>query len=588
MAEFDLVIRHGTIIDGSGQPAFTGDVAVSQGWIVKVGSVEGKGQEEIDATGLLVTPGYIDIHTHYDGQAIWSDRLTPSSDHGVTTVIIGNCGIGFAPCKPEVRQDLIELMEGVEDIPGAVSAEGLTWDWETFPEYLDALDRRQHDIDFGVYVPHSPIRVYVMGERALRHEAATDEDCREMRRLLREGLQAGAMGLGTSKLAAHRSSKGELIPTYSADERELIELADELRVAKHGVFQMVTDVGYTTYEEQVPLLTRIARAAGRPLTYTHPQSSDWRKGLELLDTANQEKGIDLKAQLLPRPVGMMLGLSVSAHPFSMTPTYLGIKELPLDQRVAEMRKPAVRAAILSETSGEPTNPLVGFSRRFDRLFITGSTVDYEPSYEQSIAGIASAQGRSPEEVAYDELLKEDGHSLLLLALGNYLDCSLDWMEAALDSENIILGLGDGGAHYGMICDASYSTFALTHWTRDRDHGLRPLVEMVHRLTREPALLMGLEDRGLIAPGYRAHVNVIDYDRLALDKPRVIADLPAGGRRLDQGAHGYVATIVHGKVISRDGKPTRERPGRLVRGAQAARGADASTGVDSNTESAHVA
>lgn len=587
MAEYDLVIRNGTIVDGTGRPGFVGDVAVRDGWIIEAGTVSGRGEEEIDARGLLVTPGFVDIHTHYDGQSIWSDRLTPSSDHGVTTVVIGNCGIGFAPCRPRDRQDLIELMEGVEDIPGAVSSVGLTWDWESFPEYLDALERRSHDIDVGVLVPHSPVRVYVMGERALHHEAATEEDCRAMRKVLREGIEAGALGFGTSKLAAHRSCKGELIPSYSAEEAELAELAAELRDASRGVFQMVTDVGYTSYEDQVPMLTRLAAAAGRPLTYTHPQSGDWRRGIELLDDANRKQGIQLKAQLLPRPVGMMLGLSVSAHPFCMTPTYLRLKHLPLEERVAEMRKPEIRAAILGETSEEPTNPLVTFTRRFDRIFTTGETVDYEPSYERSVAGLASAQARSPEEVAYDELLKEEGQSLLMLTIGNYEECSLDWMESMFDSENVVLGLGDGGAHYGMVCDASYSTYSLTHWTRDRRRGRRTIEEMVRKLTREPALLVGLEDRGLLAPNFRAHINVIDYDRLALHKPRVVWDLPAGGCRLHQRAEGYVATIVHGKVIARDGEPTSERPGQLIRGEQSPRGANVSEGGPSKAAPAQV-
>jgi N-acyl-D-aspartate/D-glutamate deacylase len=572
MAEFDLVIRGGTIVDGSGAERFTGDVAVDDGWIVAVGKVAGSGREEIDARELLVTPGFVDLHTHYDGQSIWSDRLNPSSDHGVTTVVIGNCGIGFAPCHPADRQDLIELMEGVEDIPGAVTFEGLTWDWETFPDYLDALDRRKRDIDVGVLLPHSPLRVYVMGRRGIDREPATAEDRAEMCRLLREGLEAGALGLGTSKLAAHRSSKGELIPTYAADEAELTELASELGKAGKGVFQMVTDVGYTTYEEQVPLISGIAAAAGRPLTYTHPQSSDWRRGIALLDEANRRPGVNIKAQLLPRPVGMMLGLSVSAHPFCTTPSFLAIKDRPLEEIVAEMRRPEVRAAILAETAGEPTNPLVGFSRRFDRLFVTGDKPDYEPPFEKSIAGLAAAQGRTNEEVAYDELLRDDGKAMLLLGIGNYEDCNLDWMEEMFASDNVVLGLGDGGAHYGMICDASYSTFSLTHWTRDRAHGRLSVESMVHRLTRQPALLVGLEDRGLIAPGYRAHLNVIDYDRLALHRPTVIHDLPAGGRRLSQSADGYVATIAHGKVIARNGQPTNERPGQLVRGAQAPRDA----------------
>ena len=567
MLAYDLIIRNGKIIDGSGDPATFGDIAVRDGWIVEVGDVRGIATEEIDATGLLVTPGFVDIHTHYDGQSIWSDRLVPSSNHGVNTVVMGNCGIGFAPCRANDRQDLIELMEGVEDIPGAVSSEGLTWDWETFPEYMNALDKRVRDIDIGVLIPHSPLRVYVMGKRALNHEAATSEDCREMKRLVSEGLDVGALGIGTSKLKAHRSSKGELIPSYSAEEREFTQLADALNEADKGVFQIVTNSGYTTFEYQIPFLTKIARTAGRPLTYSHPQSPDWERAPKLLNEVNRLDNVEIKAQLIPRPVGMILGLSVSAHPFCETQTYLRLKDLPLEKRVAEMRKPEVRDAMLNDEAGTSTNPLVDMTRQWEKMFTIGPFMDYEPSYEESIEGMAKAQGLPPERIAYDALLEEDGQALLMLAIGNYESGNLDWMEQMFDSENVVLGLGDGGAHYGMICDASYSTFALTHWTRDRDHGRRPLEEMLNRLTRQPAMLVGLEDRGLIAPGYRAHINVIDYDRLALHKPRVVFDLPAGGKRLHQDADGYVATIVHGKVIGREGTPTEHRPGRLVRGAQ---------------------
>lgn len=567
---YDLVIRGGTIVDGSGSAPFVGDVAVRGGWIVATGKVPGRGSEEIQAAGLLVTPGFVDIHTHYDGQLIWSDRVAPSSDHGVTTVVIGNCGIGFAPCRPQDRKALIKLMEGVEDIPGAVTEEGLTWDWESFPDYLAAVERRAHDIDIGVLVPHSPIRVYVMGERALRREPANAEDRATMRRLTREGLDAGALGFGTSRLAAHRSSSGDLIPTFDAEEAELTEIAQELRAADKGVFQIVTNVGYTPYEEQLPMMKRLAAVAGRPLTYTHPQLGQWREALKLLDEANQQPGVNIKAQLLPRPVGMMLGLSISAQPFCMTPSYLRIKDLPLAERVAEMRKPEVRRAILSEEPTDPTNPLIGFVRRWDRIFATGRTVNYEPPLDSSIAELARARGRTPGEVAYDELLKEGGKSLLMLTIGNYESGSLDWMEEMLGSGNVVLGLGDGGAHYGMICDASFTTFALSYWTRDRPRGRLPIEDVVYRLTREPAMLMGLEDRGLIAEGYRASLNVIDYDKLALHKPQVVADLPAGGKRLHQLADGYVATIVNGCVIARDGKATSARPGRLIRGRQSAR------------------
>ncbi|MEA3150317.1 MAG: N-acyl-D-amino-acid deacylase, partial [Gammaproteobacteria bacterium] len=517
---YDLVIRGGTIVDGSGSERFVGDVAVRGGWIVATGKVQGRGSEEMQAEGLLVTPGFVDIHTHYDGQLIWSDRVAPSSDHGVTTVVIGNCGIGFAPCRPQDRKALIKLMEGVEDIPGAVTEEGLTWDWESFPDYLAAVERRAHDIDIGVLVPHSPIRVYAMGERALRREPANAADRATMRRLTREGLDAGALGFGTSRLAAHRSSSGDLIPTFEAEEVELTEIAQELRAADKGVFQIVTNVGYTPYEEQLPMMKRLAAVAGRPLTYTHPQLGQWREALRLLDEANEQPGVNIKAQLLPRPVGMMLGLSISAQPFCMTPSYLKIKDLPLAERVAEMRKPEVRRAILSEEPTDPTNPLIGFVRRWDRIFATGRTVNYEPPLDSSIAELARSRGCTPGEVAYDELLKEEGKSLLMLTIGNYESGSLDWMEEMFGSGNVVLGLGDGGAHYGMICDASFTTFALSYWTRDRPRGRLPIEDVMYRLTREPAMLMGLEDRGLIAEGYRANLNVIDYDKLALHKPQV--------------------------------------------------------------------
>lgn len=566
--EHDLVIRGGTVVDGNGGPATVGDVAISDGWITHVGAVAGRGAEEIEATGLLVTPGFVDVHTHYDGQLIWSDRVIPSSNHGVTTVVTGNCGLGFAPCRPSDRRALIELMEGVEDIPGAVTEAGLTWDWESFPEYLDALERRTRDIDVGVLIPHSPVRVYAMGERALRRESASPEDRAQMRALVRGGLAAGALGFGTSQLSLHKSSRGELIPTFDATEIELREIAEELRAAEAGVFQIVTNVvGPVPFEEQLAMIERLAGVARRPVTFTNHPGGNWRSNLRLLDEANARPGIEIKVQLLPRPSGMMLGLSASAHPFCMTPTYLALKDRPLTERVAAMREPRIRAAMLGEQSLDPSNPLMSFVRHYERMFPMDDTVDYEPPLSRSISETAQAQGRSSDEVVYDALLAEDGNALLMVALANYDDGNLDWMEEMFDSPNVVLGLGDGGAHYGMICDASFTTFALSHWTRDRPQGRRTIEDMVRRLTREPALLVGLEDRGLVAPGYRASLNVIDYTELRVAKPRVIADLPAGGRRLHQDAQGYVATIVNGRVIARNGEPTSERPGRLVRGAQ---------------------
>jgi N-acyl-D-aspartate/D-glutamate deacylase len=433
---------------------------------------------------------------------------------------------------------------------------------------MDAVERRPHDIDIAVLVPHSPIRVYTMGEKAIRREPANAEERATMRKLVREALDVGALGFGTSRMAAHRSSKGELIPSFEAEEIELCEIADEMRQAGKGVFQIVPNTGFASYESQLPIMERIAAATGRTLTYTHAQFGDWRKGLNLLEEANAKPGVDIKAQLLPRPVGMMLGLTLSAHSFCTTPTYLRIKHLPLPELVAEMKKPEVRQAILTETPENPTNPLITFTRRYERIFPVSGPINYEPAAEQSFAGLAKAkQGWTAAELAYDNLLEDDGKAMQMLTIANYEDCNLDWCETLFESDSVVLGLGDGGAHYGMICDASYTTFALSHWTRDRSGGKRSVEDMVHRLTREPAELMGLLDRGLVAPGHRANLNVIDYDKLSVRNPHMVADLPAGGKRLHQEAKGYVATIVNGAVIVDNDRPTDARPGKLVRGAQ---------------------
>ena len=570
----DLVIRNGTIVDGSGEPSFVGDVAVKGGWITAVGRVDVRGLHEIDATGLLVTPGFVDPHTHYDGQLIWSDRLSPSSEHGVTTVMTGNCGIGFAPCRPADRDMLISMMEGVEDIPEAVATAGLSWDWETFPQYLDAIDRRSRDIDVVALLPHSPLRVYAMGQRGANREPATDEDLARMKALTREAIDAGAIGFGTSRVLIHRTSKGEQIPSFEADERELSAIGEALHEADSGVFQLVSNLGFGSLEDELGLIRRIARSSGRPVTYTQaqPRAPDRVEDiLTALSEANAEPGVTVKAQVFPRPIGLIVGLRTSVHPFSMAPSYERLRALPLAEKVAEMRKPEVRAALISEPPDNPANPVFLMSRNFASIFpMDPGRMTYEPDRSESVAERARAIGKSSEEYAYDLLLQDDGNALLMVAIGNYANYNLDFIGAMLKDPNVIVGLGDGGAHYGMICDASYPTHALAYWARDRDHGRLSLEETVQHLSRKPAELLGLRDRGLIAPGHRASINIIDHAALRLHAPEVVRDLPGGGLRLHQRADGYVVTLVDGVAIMENGQPTSARPGRLVRGTQLAR------------------
>ncbi|MCX7863719.1 MAG: amidohydrolase family protein [Novosphingobium sp.] len=571
--QFDLVIRGGTIVDGSGAPAFAGDVAISGEWIAAVGEVAGRGRREIDAEGLLVTPGFVDIHTHYDGQLIWSQRLSPSSDHGVTTVVTGNCGIGFAPCRPQDRQALVELMEGVEDIPESVATAGLTWDWESFPQFLDAIERRPHDIDFAAYLPHSPLRVYVMGERAIRREQANPQDLAQMKRLTVEALAAGALGLGTSRMSFHRTSKGEPIPSLGAAEEELHVIAEAMREADRGILQFVSVMSPELVEEEFAMMRELSARSGRTLTYTQAQTPQapemWRDILGWLNEANAS-GARLKAQLFPRPIGMIIGLRASANPFCMSPAWAELADLPLSQKVERLRDPALKARLLSETPQDPANPLFRLARNFAMIFPIGATPDYEPDRAHSIAELARAAGTSPEELIYELMIADGGEPLFLTALGNYADYNLDFVAELLRDPSFVVGLVDGGAHYGMICDASYTTHMLTHWARDRKGERFSIEEAVRLLAREPAEVVGLADRGLLRPGYRAHLNVIDHAGLTLHPPDIVHDLPGGGKRLHQSADGYVATVCNGKVIMENGRPTGELPGRLLRGPQHAR------------------
>ncbi len=572
MADFDLVIRGGTIVDGSGDAGFVADIAVAGGRIAEIGTVTGSGRDEIDATGCLVTPGFVDIHTHYDGQVTWEHTLAPSSGHGVTTVVMGNCGVGFAPCRPEHRDTLIRVMEGVEDIPGIVMEEGVPWNWQTFPEYLDRLDRREYDIDIAAQVPHSPVRVFVMGARGADREAATDAELAAMRALVAEGITAGALGVTTSRVSSHRTRAGDLAPSVTAVEQELHALAGGLADAGAGVFQLVPESAIDSAEpvDDVAMFARLARTAGRPLSFTLIDRAPVRTAdlLRLVADANRT-GVEIKAQVYPRPIGILFGLELSLHPFRFRPSYAAIAELPLADRAAAMRDPAMRARLLAERPEHPNPIFTTLTALIDELTPLGDPPNYEPSPEDSVAARARRRGVTPAEEAYDLLLEQDGRMTLLLPKSNYVGHNLDSLAALLTGADVVIGLGDGGAHYGMICDASYPTFLLSYWTRDRATGVRlSLPWAVKALSRDTALAVGLADRGLLRPGYKADLNVIDYDRLALGAPFGVRDLPAGGRRLYQRAAGYVATVVGGVVTYRDGESTGALPGRLVRGAQA--------------------
>ena len=571
VASFECVIRGGTVVDGTGQEPFVADIAIKNGRIVEVGRVEALGEQEIDAAGRLVTPGFVDIHTHYDGQAIWSPRMTPSSSHGVTTVVMGNCGVGFAPCRREDHDLLINVMEGVEDIPGAVMAEGLAWDWETFPQYLDALDDRPRDIDTAAYLPHSPLRVYAMGQRGANREPATDDDLARMRDLTREAIEAGALGFASSRLIIHRTADGAAIPSYDASEVELEAIADGLKDAGRGIIQMVMNIAPDRWTGAVALLRRLSERSGRAVTFTlgsgNTGAEEWRHALNLVEDANCN-GASITAQVFPRPIGLVQGHALSVNPFCKCESYKALATLPFEEKIRELRKPEVRARLIAEPAAEGTM-LAMLGRNYDWMFPLSDPPNYEPSPETSVGATARRLGLTPEEVVYDMLLQDDGKAMVYVALGNFYNASLDSVREMLLHKDTVLGLGDGGAHYGMICDASYPTFVLQHWTRDREEGRLPLAWAIKALANDPARAVGLNDRGRIAPGYKADINIIDYDRLRLHAPTVVFDLPGGGRRLDQIADGYELTMVSGKIINRGGEPTGELPGKLVRGQQQA-------------------
>ncbi|MBV1689718.1 amidohydrolase family protein [Novosphingobium sp. G106] len=569
--DFDIVIRGGTVVDGSGGEPFVGDVAIRGRTVAGVGAISGRGREEIDATGRIVTPGFVDIHTHYDGQITWENRLAPSSGHGVTTVVMGNCGVGFAPARPDQRELMIKMMEGVEDVPEAVMSEGLPWNWETFPDYLDAIEQRHADIDFAAQLPHNPLRVYVMGQRGADCEPPTSEDLEQMRELTAEAIRAGAIGVSTTRNLAHRYRDGRNVPTITSEVAELTALAEGLRDAGGGVFEILGD-DRLSGEETVALLRGLVETSGRPLSFTLTQpgngSDRWLVILDGIAQASAD-GLPIKAQVMPRPVGILIGLDLSLHPFAFHPSFAAIAHLPLAEKVAAMRDPELRRRLMSEQSDDPHAFFKAVADDTDWLFPLGDPPNYHPAMEDSIAARARRAGLDPREVIYDALLEDEGRAVLYRPSANRIGERFEGAgQVFLKDPNVLLGLSDGGAHYGMICDAALPTYFLTHWAAHPDPAKRvDLPRAIRMLASDTAEAVGLRDRGRIAAGLKADINVIDLDRLQLHAPRPVYDLPAGGRRLMQAADGYDATIVSGEVTYRAGKPTGALPGRLVRGAR---------------------
>ena len=576
-AEFDLVIRGGLIVDGGGGEPFAGDVAVKDGKIAAVGKVDGQGAEEIAATGQVVTPGFVDIHTHYDGQVTWESRLSPSSGHGVTTVVMGNCGVGFAPCKPDQHDMLVRVMEGVEDIPEVVMTEGLPWNWETFPEYLNALDQRRTDIDFAAQLPHSAVRVFVMGERGAAREPASEQDLAAMRQIVGEAVNAGALGVTTSQSHGHRTVDGDWAPSVNAEHAELLALAQGLADAGAGVFQLIPNSQYGgDPADEMALFRRIVETSGRPLSFSllekkyQPDLPD--KMLALVAQANDD-GLPIRAQVFPRPIGMLFGLELSFQPFRFHPSFKAIEHLPLAEKVARLRDPAFRAKLLSEKP-ETTNPLyMTLASDVDDLYPMGDPPNYEPDAADRLGVRAAREGVTAGALALDAMLENEGRGVLMMPSSNYVRGNLEAVRRMITDPNSLIALGDGGAHYSLICDSSFPTFVLTHWTRDRSHGRLPLPWAIRKLSHETANAVGLNDRGLLRAGYKADINVIDIDALRLHAPRIAYDLPANGRRLTQRADGFTATIVSGVVTYRNGEPSGALPGRLVRGGRAASESD---------------
>jgi N-acyl-D-aspartate/D-glutamate deacylase len=571
----DIVIRGGSIVDGSGKPAFAGDVAITDGRIAAVGGKQGPGKREIYADGLLVTPGWVDVHTHYDGQAMWDPLLAPSSWHGVTTVMFGNCGVGFAPVKKHHRGALMDLMEGVEEIPNPVLSAGLTWEWESFPDFMNALDRRERAIDIAAQAAHLPMRVYVMGDRAIRREPATADDIAEMRRLTVEALQCGAFGFTTSRTDSHKTPDGDYVPSRDADDHELLGIGAAMGITGTGAFGMNSDFDDEEYE--LRWMRKLARETGRPvwflLTDRYEDPERWRRLMKAVHDARAE-GLSLTAQIAGRPIGVMMGVGTALNPFTVRPTYKAIEHLPIHEQRVRLRNPEMRRRVLAERpSDAEVAKLAQFrqyiTKRFDKFFTMGNPPDYEPGPEKSVAAIAQRTGKSPDEVAYDYILEEGQY--LYFPVVNYTVGDHEIIREMLNDPACLLGLSDGGAHCTSIVDAGVPSYMLMHWGRDRARGPKlPLEMLVKRQTSETANFFGLTDRGRLAPGLRADVNVIDFAGLNMQKPEIVYDMPANGKRFIQRVEGYEVTLVAGQSVFERGEHTGALPGKLVRAGQVGR------------------
>jgi N-acyl-D-aspartate/D-glutamate deacylase len=571
MSQYDLIIRNGEIYDGSGAPAFRGDIAIRDGLIAALGErIDGSAGEEIDAGGHIVTPGFVDVHTHYDGQATWDSHLNPSSNLGATTVVMGNCGVGFAPCRPADREVLVQLMEGVEEIPGTAMAEGLPWTWQSFPEFLDELDSKPRDIDVAALFPHGPLRVFVMGERGVNREPASEDDVAGMKALLAEGLAAGAVGFSTSRTLVHLSSTGQHVPTYQAATSELKQLGEVLSGEKGHVMQFISD--WEDADEEFSILRETSAKTGARGTFTllsvdaeqlgvNAVAASWQQQLQRLERA-QADGLDIRGQVISRPIGIMMGHTSSMSSFYRRPSFLALEDLPWEEKIARLADPAVKARILSEENDNPHVFVQLLASRYHLFYPMEEPIEYLPAAENSVAARAAREGRDPQEWLYDYLLGNDGRNLVYIPVVNADEQAITEL---LGHPFTVTALGDGGAHVGSICDTSSNIYLLTRWVRER--GVFDLARGVRMLTREPAEFFSLLDRGLIAPGMKADINIIDFDRLQLRTPHIVHDLPAGGMRFMQHADGLVATLVSGRVIYRDGEATGALPGRLVRGRQ---------------------
>ncbi len=570
---FDTIIRGGTLVDGNGGPRFTGDIGIAGGRIAEVGGKLGAAHREIDASGAIVTPGWVDVHTHYDGQVTWDPYLSPSTDHGVTSVVMGNCGVGFAPVHRDKREWLISVMEGVEDIPGTVLAEGIDWQWESFPEYLDALERMPRALDVGAQIPHSALRTYVMGERGITHDEATPADIQAMVQLVREGMRAGALGFSTSRTIIHKYQGRKYPPGTFASPDEILGIARALGEVGHGVFQMTSN--HYQMETELPWMTQLARENNLPVAFALVQTDQtpdtWKRLLAALDETHRQN-VPLYGAVAGRPAGILMAWLGSTHPFMAHPLWQQIAPLPWAEKLARLRDPAVRTQLTDMDaltgSARHDSRMAYLTQSFHKMYALGAEPDYEPPQERSVAAIAQRDGRTPLEVVYDMLMDLDGKGIVYFPSFNYAYNDLSQLHAELQHPRTMMSLADGGAHCGYICDVSMPTYMLTHWARDRSRGpTLPLELMVQRQTRDTARIYGLEDRGLLQPGYLADINIIDFDRLRIPPPYVAFDLPAGGRRLVQTAEGYRATLKAGQTIMENGERTGALPGKLMRGPQ---------------------